>query len=156
MEAETAPFEMRTARCIITVRHDRMPLYRVLIHGRNFRLNIEGKWEKFGFYTPRFAEASDSILAEQAALEDFRAVCAWMSTVRRRIGAYVEPEGFPWMRETVAVLLDGPTETADARIEAFWDHAFASYWDWQLGVRHDAGSAPARDWAALRTLASYK
>jgi copper resistance protein B len=37
----------------------------------------------------------------------------------------------------------------DARIEAFWDHAFASYWDWQLGVRHDAGSGPERDWAAF-------
>ena len=37
----------------------------------------------------------------------------------------------------------------DVRIEAFWDHAFASFWDWQLGVRHDAGSGPARDWAAF-------
>ena len=32
----------------------------------------------------------------------------------------------------------------DARIEAFWDHAFASYWDWQIGVRHDFGSGPQR------------
>ena len=37
----------------------------------------------------------------------------------------------------------------DARIEAFWDHAFASHWDWQLGVRHDFGSGPNRDWAAF-------
>jgi copper resistance protein B len=56
----------------------------------------------------------------------------------------------------------------DARVEAFWDHAFASYWDWQLGVRHDFGSdpqrplpaigAPARrDWAAfgVQGLAPY-
>ena len=49
-----------------------MPLYRITIHGRNFRLKLEGKWEKFGFYTPRFAEASDAALAEQVALEDFR------------------------------------------------------------------------------------
>jgi hypothetical protein len=66
-----------------------------------------------------FAETLGQGRAEEVSLEDFRAVCAWMSTVRRRIGAYVEPEGFPWMRETVAALLDGPTETADARIEAF-------------------------------------
>jgi len=56
--------------------------------------------------------------------------------------------------------------STDARIEAFWDHAFASYWDWQLGVRRDVGSglqpAPAaggglrgtgttaqRNWAAV-------
>ena len=32
--------------------------------------------------------------------------------------------------------------STDARIEAFWDHAFASFWDWQLGVRHDFGSGP--------------
>src|ERR1051325_5787653 len=49
-----------------------MPRYRVIIHGRNFRLNIQGRWEKFGFYTPRFADASDALLAEHTALEDFR------------------------------------------------------------------------------------
>jgi len=37
----------------------------------------------------------------------------------------------------------------DGRAEAFWDHAFASYWDWQLGARHDFGSGSARDWAAF-------
>jgi len=51
---------------------------------------------------------------------------------------------------------DGVT---DARIEAFWDHAFASFWDWQLGVRHDFASGPAvsRDWAAfgVQGLAPY-
>lgn len=41
-----------------------MPRYRVIIHGRNFRLNLEGKWEKMGFYTPRLADASDPLLAE--------------------------------------------------------------------------------------------
>jgi hypothetical protein len=49
-----------------------MPRYRVLIHSRNFRLNVEGKWEEFGFYTPRFADAPDPLLAEHTALEDFR------------------------------------------------------------------------------------
>jgi len=49
-----------------------MPIYCVIIHGRNFRLKIEDKWEKFGFYTPRFAEAPDPVLAEQIALENFR------------------------------------------------------------------------------------
>jgi copper resistance protein B len=50
----------------------------------------------------------------------------------------------------------------DARIEAFWDHAFASFWDWQLGARHDFGSGPGapasqRDWAAfgVQGLAPY-
>ena len=57
----------------------------------------------------------------------------------------------------------------DARIEAFWDHAFASFWDWQLGLRRDIGSGPKpiagmraasgtqRDWAAfgVQGLAPY-
>jgi hypothetical protein len=55
-----------------TVRHDDMALYRVTIHGSNFRLKLEGKWEKFRFYTPRVADAPDEVVAEQVALEDFR------------------------------------------------------------------------------------
>jgi copper resistance protein B len=45
----------------------------------------------------------------------------------------------------------------DARVEAFWNHAFASYWDWQVGVRRDFGSDPARNWAAfgVQGLAPY-
>jgi copper resistance protein B len=45
----------------------------------------------------------------------------------------------------------------DARVEAFWNHAFASFWDWQLGARHDFGSDPSRDWAAfgVQGLAPY-
>ena len=45
----------------------------------------------------------------------------------------------------------------DARVEAFWNHAFASYWDWQFGVRRDFGSDPARNWAAfgVQGLAPY-
>jgi len=49
-----------------------MPRYRVLIHGRNFRLNFDGRWQKTGFYTPRFADAPDALLAAHVALEDFR------------------------------------------------------------------------------------
>ncbi len=39
--------------------------------------------------------------------------------------------------------------TADADLEASWSHAVAPYWDTQLGVRHDFGHGPARDWAAF-------
>ncbi len=37
----------------------------------------------------------------------------------------------------------------DARNELFWDHAFAGFWDWQLGERHDSGLGTTRDWAAF-------
>lgn len=49
-----------------------MPRYRVMIHGSNFRLKLDGKWDLFGFYTPRYTQASEIALAEQMALEEFR------------------------------------------------------------------------------------
>jgi hypothetical protein len=62
-----------------------MPLFRVTIHGRNFRLNLEGKWEKFGFCTPRVAEAPDSVLAEHVALEDFRQSAKYLDLIKRSL-----------------------------------------------------------------------
>jgi copper resistance protein B len=35
------------------------------------------------------------------------------------------------------------------RSEAFWDHAFDTFWDWQLGARHDSGAGPSRNWLAF-------
>lgn len=37
----------------------------------------------------------------------------------------------------------------DLRFESLWDHAVATYWDTQTGVRHDFGGGPGRTWAAL-------
>lgn len=39
--------------------------------------------------------------------------------------------------------------STDGRLEAFWSHAFAAFWDWQLGVRHDFGGSPSRQWLAF-------
>jgi copper resistance protein B len=45
----------------------------------------------------------------------------------------------------------------DMRSEALWDHPIATYWDTQLGVRHDFGVGPGRSWAAfgVQGLAPY-
>ncbi len=45
----------------------------------------------------------------------------------------------------------------DARVEALWSHAVSAFWDTQLGVRHDGGDGPAREWAAfgVQGLAPY-
>jgi copper resistance protein B len=45
----------------------------------------------------------------------------------------------------------------DLRTEALWDHAIATYWDTQVGVRHDFGIGPGRTWAAfgIEGLAPY-
>lgn len=40
-------------------------------------------------------------------------------------------------------------ETAHADVEALWSHAIAAYWDAGLGVRHDIGDGPSRNWAAF-------
>jgi copper resistance protein B len=45
----------------------------------------------------------------------------------------------------------------DGDVEALWSHAVAPYWDTQLGVRHDFGDGPSRDWTAfgVQGLAPY-
>jgi len=45
----------------------------------------------------------------------------------------------------------------DMRMEALWDRALTAFWDTQLGVRHDAGDGPGRNWAAfgVQGLAPY-
>jgi copper resistance protein B len=37
----------------------------------------------------------------------------------------------------------------DLRTEALWDRNLATYWSSQLGLRHDTGSGPARNWLAV-------
>ena len=68
-----------------------MPLFRVLIHGRNHRLKSEGKWGKFGFYTPRFAETPDAVLAEHEALEDFRRSAKYLDLMEVTLNAEDNP-----------------------------------------------------------------
>ncbi len=43
------------------------------------------------------------------------------------------------------------------RTEALWNHAIATYWGSQAGVRHDFGGGPGRTWAAfgIQGLAPY-
>ena len=55
------------------------------------------------------------------ALGAVRTLCAHMATVRRRIGAYLEPSRFEPLREAIAGLLEGrgDTSSADRRIAEF-------------------------------------
>ena len=45
----------------------------------------------------------------------------------------------------------------DGNVEAFWNRNVATFWSTQLGVRHDFGEGPARNWAAfgVQGLAPY-
>ncbi len=51
-------------------------------------------------------------------LKQFRALCAHMSTVRRRIGQYAQPHWFEEMRKRVAGLFESELET-DERLKRF-------------------------------------
>jgi hypothetical protein len=53
--------------------------------------------------------------------DEFRGLCSWMATVRRRIGAHAGSQEFEKMRGRLAALLDGAERTADAdaRVQAF-------------------------------------
>lgn len=45
----------------------------------------------------------------------------------------------------------------EARTELLWGHAIASFWDAQVGLRHDSGTGPERTWLAfgVQGLAPY-
>ncbi len=51
-----------------------------------------------------------------------------------------------WFK-TEGIRLDSVTQ--DARVELLWDRIFSRWWSTQLGVRHDFGDGPSRNWLAL-------
>lgn len=56
--------------------------------------------------------------------------------------------------------VDGQRENGKlgaTRTEALWNHAIATYWGLQTGIRHDFGGGPGRTWAAfgIQGLAPY-
>ena len=63
-----------------------------------------------------FQQAMDDI--ENLELEAFMGLCTFMSTVRRRIGPWLNEESFGGVREGLAGLF-GDEEPVDARIESF-------------------------------------
>lgn len=61
-------------------------------------------------------------------------------------GWYGNPIDRVWLKTEGEHDADG---TQDARVEALWSHAWTSFWDTQLGVRHDFGQGPDRQWLAV-------
>lgn len=82
---------------------------------------VEAFVEALKVKSQAFAQALGEGRVRDVPLADFRALCAYMSTVRRRIGRHVEPEGFEALREGLVGLLRQAedTSTADQRIDAF-------------------------------------
>ena len=69
-------------------------------------------------------------------------------------GWYGRDEDKLWLRSE-GEASQGKVE--DGNVEALWYHAIAAYWGSQLGVRHDFGAGPDRDWVAfgVQGLAPY-
>ena len=63
-----------------------------------------------------FQQAVDDV--DNLELESFMGLCTFMSTVRRRIGPWLNEDAFGNVREGISDLLDGETPV-DARVEAF-------------------------------------
>jgi hypothetical protein len=59
--------------------------------------------------------------AADLAADGFKSLCAFMASVRRRVGPYLEQPAFGEMAAAIAALLDGmsDTTTTDARVAAF-------------------------------------
>jgi hypothetical protein len=68
-----------------------------------------------------FREALGGTAASNLDLSTVKALCAYISTVRRRMGPYFEPARFDGLRAAIVRLLDGreDTSTADQRVAAF-------------------------------------
>ena len=68
-----------------------------------------------------FQEALRDSVGRTLALETFRGLCPFMSSIRRRIGPYVEEDKFPGLRDAIAELFTDATNTTfiDTRIEHF-------------------------------------
>ena len=69
-------------------------------------------------------------------------------------GWYGNDENKLWVR-TEGERRRGKLEDGD--LEAFWNHSVATFWSTQLGLRHDFGIGPQREWAAfgVQGLAPY-
>ncbi|HEX5476918.1 MAG TPA: copper resistance protein B [Burkholderiales bacterium] len=86
----------------------------------------------------------------------------YVNAKRGSNGAFIEGEG--WYGKDLNKLwvkAEGESEDGavqDLRTEALWNRALTPFWSTQLGVRHDSGRGPDRNWAAfgVEGLAPYR
>ncbi len=92
--------------------------FRALVLGSEDHGGIERYVEALRVKSTLFREA---VSGEAIDRVTFKALCACMPTVRRRIGPYLQAGTFEPMRERIALLLDGreATATTDERLAEF-------------------------------------
>jgi hypothetical protein len=96
-----------------------------LVAGTEAQGGIEQWIDALKLKSRMFQQALNSFLdgsaASQLPLDSFASLCAFMASVRRRVGPFLEQPAYDQMVEAIAALLDGARNTAgaDARLAAF-------------------------------------
>ena len=98
---------------------------------------------------PRQLRFSDEHAFASVRVERFE---AFSTTGGRGTGAYDLTAWFGRDYDRLVVKSDGKItggKLQEANTELLWGHAVAPYWDTQLGLRHDGGLGPDRNWLVL-------
>ncbi len=86
-----------------------------------------------------------------------------LEAVKTDEDSWIAFDGQAWYGRTydrANLQLEGEVDSGkihELRTELLWSHAIATFWDTQLGIRHDSGEDPDRTWAAfgVQGLAPY-
>jgi hypothetical protein len=94
--------------------------FEVLVRASEGQGGIEAWIDALKLKSRMFQKAFDSGMPD---LETFKNLCAFMSSVRRRVGPWLEQPGFDEMTEALQVLMSDrrDTRSTDQRVEAFCD-----------------------------------
>ena len=92
-----------------------------LVAGSEAQGGIETYVRALGFKSALFQEVLSDEQRERMSAATFEGLCAFMSTVRRRVAPALQREGIESIRSALEILLDGAadTSTTDARIKTF-------------------------------------
>ena len=84
---------------------------------------IERYVEALALKSEMFKDALGDGRVKDLNIDQLMGLCVFMSTVRRRIGSYLDPSGFEQIKSALINLFEGlqDTTTTDARLSAFCD-----------------------------------
>ena len=94
--------------------------FQTMIAGSEEHGGIERYVEAVKLKSAMFQQALADDAVENLELETFKGLCTFMSTVRRRVGPWLNEDAFAEMREALVVLL-ADNDNIDARIGQFCD-----------------------------------
>ena len=120
--ARLAPTPVEIERPHLDLSGPRLTIaFEALLAGSEALGGIERYVEALQLKNTLFQEALRECEGRTVTLETFKALCPFMASIRRRIGAYLEEDKFPLLRDAIGELLAGAADTAatDARVERF-------------------------------------